>query len=143
MPRRTPLYGLPALSPTDRARDIADVDWANALELEAILAQQGQMPLSTELVDLVTRMNQIEARASGTITHNDDIAAGTFGSDLTIRFPAGRFITPPRVTATASNSRVTAATSSVTKDGATIGLGNWSGGLAAGPLVISWNALGA
>lgn len=60
MVRYTPLYQLPALSPTDRARQIADIDWANAQAIEAILANQGQPPLNSDLVSLVTRLNAIE-----------------------------------------------------------------------------------
>lgn len=66
MPRNTPLYGLPALAPSDRGRDIADIDWANALRIEAILANNGQLPLSADLVGLVKRLNPLDQTAWAT-----------------------------------------------------------------------------
>ncbi|PYY34093.1 hypothetical protein DEJ16_12620 [Curtobacterium sp. MCJR17_055] len=64
MPRYTPLYGLPALAPTERARDIADVDWDNALLVEAILAKRGAVPLGADLQGLLKRLTPYSFRAS-------------------------------------------------------------------------------
>lgn len=82
-----------------------------------------------------------KAEAAGTATHTANIASGTFGTSLNITFPAGLFTDPPIVTSNASNSRVMSAPSSVTKDGASIGLGNWSPGIANGPIVVTWRAI--
>jgi hypothetical protein len=55
--RYTPTYALPAFAPTDRVRDLADIDYQKSLKLEAILANQGQPPLDSDLVDIMARTN--------------------------------------------------------------------------------------
>lgn len=78
MPRYTPLYGLPALAPTDRGRDIADIDWANAQRIEAILANEGQLPLDADLVSLVTRLNKLDTDSGWiTATYRNNWSKGT------------------------------------------------------------------
>ncbi len=66
MPRYTPLYGLPALDPSDKLRTLADTDWANAQTIESILANQGQPPLGSDLQSLITRLNAAETKVKGT-----------------------------------------------------------------------------
>lgn len=77
----------------------------------------------------------------GSATHNNSIAAGAFGSDVRITFPSGYFTSTPIVFAVCSNSRVTAAATSPSTGGFTIGLGNWSNGTANGPLTIYYIAI--
>ncbi|MBF4613277.1 hypothetical protein [Curtobacterium sp. VKM Ac-1376] len=57
MSRYTPTYALPAFASTDRVRDLADIDYQNALKLEAILQNQGQPPLDSDLATLMARTN--------------------------------------------------------------------------------------
>ena len=77
---------------------------------------------------------------TGTAVHTASIAAGAFGTSLSISFPAGKFSSPPVVVANASNSRVMTAPSNITTTGASIGLGNWSTGAAGGPITVTWIA---
>lgn len=53
--RTTPLYGIPAFESSDRGRDLADIDWQRAKLLDAILANQGQPPLGSDLQTLLGR----------------------------------------------------------------------------------------
>ena len=65
MTRKTPLYGLPALDGTDKPKEYPQQSWDFALLMEAILSNQGQTPLASELVDLVKRLNKLEAGGNG------------------------------------------------------------------------------
>jgi len=93
MPRYTPLYRLPALDVTDRARSIADIDWQNAQVIEAILRNQGQPPLGSDLVSLITRLNTLEASSkpfTATMRPPTDVAiGGTTNIGLAMNYASG------------------------------------------------------
>jgi len=84
------------------------------------------------------------AGAAGKVNYTASIAAGAYGTDTKVTFPAGRFTAPPAVVATAGHSRITAAVSAITKDGFTLNSANWTTGTAPGstsaPIVFNWIA---
>ncbi|GAA3342984.1 hypothetical protein GCM10017714_33690 [Curtobacterium pusillum] len=93
--RTTPLYGIPAFESADRARDIADIDWDRAKLLEAILANQGQPPLGSDLQSLITAVNAltpVTAAASGWANGTNWDASGStlvkFGNLALLSFDA-------------------------------------------------------
>ena len=69
--RTTPVLGLPALDSTDKARDIPEQSWTLAQQLEAILLQNGQPPVSSDLVSLVQRIVALEAKPAGQVFHDE------------------------------------------------------------------------
>lgn len=150
MPRTTPLYGLPALSPDDRARDIADIDWQNAQRIEQILANEGRPPLASELVDLIKRLSALEnapkgrAQQGGIVSTTGNVAAQSYGPNFDVKFTPGLFSKPPLFFCSAGHSRITAAfnIASLTKDGVTINTGNWSPAVASN-IAVSWFAVAA
>jgi len=150
MPRTTPLYQLPALAPTDKARDIAEIDWANAQRIEQILANEGRPPLASELVDLIKRLNALEtapkgrAQQGGIVTATGNVAAQSYGPNFDVKFTAGLFTKPPLFFCSAGHSRITAAfnMASLTKDGVQINTGNWSPAVASN-VSVSWFAVAA
>lgn len=77
---------------------------------------------------------------SGSVVHTASVTAGTFGSNLSVSFPAGMFSSPPVLVSNASNSRIMTSTNSTTTTSGSIGIGNWSNGTANGPITVYWVA---
>jgi hypothetical protein len=87
MPRTTPLYGLPALSPSDRVRDLADIDWANAQKIEQILANEGQLPLGADLVSLIRRVNNLDSDTGWLpVSYRNSFTSGTGASSAPFQY---------------------------------------------------------
>lgn len=60
MPGNSPIYGLPYLVGSDGGKRIKEVSEALALKLEAVLAQNGNPPLDSDLVSLLQRLGAVE-----------------------------------------------------------------------------------
>lgn len=74
----------------------------------------------------------------GRANYSGNLAPGT-SDTMTVTFPLGQFVKPPKVNGISTNSRVTVAISALSKDAVTFALGNWTGGTAANP-GIYWTA---
>lgn len=64
MTSNTPMYDLPYLDGTDGGKQIKTVSKALAQRLEAVLANEGQVPLDADLVSLLQRVAALENAAA-------------------------------------------------------------------------------
>ena len=65
MPGNSPIYGLPYLVGSDGGKRITEVSEALALKLDAVLAQNGNPPLDSDLTSLLQRLGTLEDVVSG------------------------------------------------------------------------------
>lgn len=65
MTSTTPVYELPYLDGMDGGKHIKSVSKSLALRLEAVLINEGQVPLDSDLVALLTRLTILEDAVSG------------------------------------------------------------------------------
>lgn len=68
MTGQTPIYGLPYLTGSDGGRHVPQVSRDLALQLEAILAHTGQIPLDSDLQSLLGRLGELETRLDAALS---------------------------------------------------------------------------
>lgn len=151
MTGQTPLYQIPYLVGSDPAKQIAPVSELQATAVEALLRNVGTQPLDSDLVDLVTRLNALEAALSTALATRPRFYRGVFdvpamaanGSSHTetINLTPGGFTVSPVVIAMPQYPRYTASVSNITTQTASVQVRNNSSGSGQGTWPCIWVAL--